>query len=86
MVLIYGTGIVLAFNSIYNNRLSRVFRNRNKKISLYGIYIGVILLGVNYVISDDFNVGNDIYPVNVCKNVVVAIERNRKIQNYYKTS
>lgn len=83
----YGLVFALAVHSLRNKKeLPIEFRKRQRKYSLIGVGVGVVLMGVCYITNADFSVRDDIYPVNVCYNLGVAIDRSGKTIRYWEKS
>lgn len=85
--LVYGFILFLGIISCRGkNTLSLGFRNKQRKLSSVFVGISSILILLNYWISPDFKIQNDIYPINVSYNVVLAVQRESKSSNYFNTS
>lgn len=85
--LIYIPVLVLGVVSIVNKDiLDKRFRVKQRKVSYVFISLGLAGVGVSYFINPDFQIRTDIYPVNVCYNAVLAVERSNKTEHYKETS
>lgn len=62
------------------------FLHRQRKYAVCAMVAGGVLLLLCYVTADEFEMRTDIYPVNVLYNVKLAVEREAKTENYFKTS
>lgn len=87
VIVVYLPLLVFAICSMKARRvLSAAFLKTQRKYSIIGIVIGVISLNVCIFTDKYFKTENDIYPVNVCYNLVLAIERSNATAKYEQTS
>lgn len=87
VIVIYLPLLVFAICSMKARRaLSGTFIKAQRKYSVIGIVVGVISLNVCIFTDKYFKTENDIYPVNVCYNLVLAIERSNATAKYEQTS
>lgn len=82
--LIYGSVIILSVISIKNSlKLSDIFIAKQRKVSTTITLIGIVIIGLNYIFTPRYQVRNNIYPVNVCYNLGLAINREHKTHEYH---
>ncbi len=87
VVLLYIPALVLAMISIICKRkLSDAFIHRQRKRAWYALAIGILSLGSAYLLEKHYEMKSDLYPVNVCYNIALAVQRTTLTQDYYKTS
>lgn len=87
VIVVYLPLLVFAICSMKARRaLSGTFIKAQRKYSVIGIVVGVISLNVCIFTDKYFKTENDIYPVNVCYNLVLAIERSNATAKYEQTS
>lgn len=87
VIVIYVYGIVLAiYSTINKNTLNQLFRLNQRKFSAILAVIAVFMILINYVVDRDFKVSNDIFPINACYNLGLAIKGNIKSVNYLRAS
>lgn len=87
VIVVYLPLLVFAICSMKACRaLSGTFIKAQRKYSVIGIVVGVISLNVCIFTDKYFKTENDIYPVNVCYNLVLAIERSNATAKYEQTS
>lgn len=87
VIVVYLPLLVFAICSMKARRvLSAAFLKTQRKYSIIGIVIGVISLNICIFTDKYFKTENDIYPVNVCYNLVLAIERSNATAKYEQTS
>ena len=85
--LLYIPTLVLGLFSILNkNVLTLSFLYRQRKYSLVSLFIGLVFLLLAYKTDPDYQAKIDLYPLNVCYNVYLAMERNDRVKHYLKTS
>jgi len=76
VVVIYVPLLVIAIcSSRGGSRLDRGFVRRQRKAAAAVLAAGVAFVGATYIIDEDYRIENDTYPVNVCYNLVLAVER-----------
>lgn len=79
--------LVLATRSILRKEeLDKKFIATQRRQGFALLAVGLLLLGGCYATDKDYRAENDLYPVNVCYNLVLAIERSDATANYHKTS
>lgn len=86
VIIVYVPLIVWSVFSLRGEPLPDSFRRRQRVYARYGFSAGVLLLVCSYVYDKDFELENDIYPVNVAYNVVLAVDREMKVNDYFTTS
>lgn len=87
VVIVYGLGIAISLFSLCNReKLSALFRANQRKYSLILFILAFTATVSNYLINPGFRIRNDIFPVNVCYNLGLAIDRSIKTANYSTTS
>lgn len=87
VIILYGGLIITSIYSIKNKeKLSDEFIKSNRKKSLIAIIISSLCVGGTYFADDNFEVHEDIFPVNVCYNVGLAVNRSYKTSQYSETS
>ena len=87
VIVVYLPLLVFAICSMKARRvLSAAFLKTQRKYSIIGIVVGVISLNICIFTDKYFKTENDIYPVNVCYNLVLAIERSNATAKYEQTS
>lgn len=67
-------------------RLSDQFIRPFRIISISVIALGVVFFGLSFTGTREFNPVSDIYPLNVAENIVIAVKRTVKVNNYHTTS
>lgn len=84
VIVIYGSVIILSVLSIKNPlKLTDEFIAIQRKISTAITFTGIVIIGLNYVFTPKYRVHNNIYPINVCYNMGLAINREYKAQQYH---
>lgn len=87
IVIIYIPALILAMVSIiYKRKVSVEFIRRERIRSYLFLVIGFISLGSAYTFDKKYKITSDLYPLNVCYNVVLAVERDAQTRNYAETS
>ena len=86
VVIIYIPIITWSIYSLKQPVLDIAFRLKQRKYAKYGCCVGGLLLFFSYVFDKDFALKNDIYPVNVMYNAILAIDREIRITAYHDTS
>ena len=87
VIILYIPALVLAAISIIRKRqLSPVFIRRERKRAFVALVIGFISLGAAYGLDKRYELKSDLYPANVCYNVVLAFQRNAQTRAYHQTS
>lgn len=90
VLIVYIPSLVYAAKSIRRkNRLNLLFLKRQRIIALLITGAGVVLLTLSYTLlrpEYHYEIQDDVFPINVCYNAVLAIERECQVDNYYKTS
>lgn len=87
VILLYVPALIFAAISIIKKRkLSAVFLSRQRPRALLALLVGILSLGITYPVEENYKMTTDLYPVNVCYNVLLAFQRDAKTRNYYRTS
>ena len=87
LIIFYIPALVYASICISKKRiLSNTFMSKWNKVGIVTTITGAILLSASYALTPDFSITNDIFPVNVSKNLVLAFKRHSQSDNYPKTS
>lgn len=86
VIIVYVPLILWSIYSLYHAPINMNFRLRNRKLAKYGCGVGVLLLICSYVFDKNFELENDIFPVNVSYNVGLAVEREVLVARYAETS
>lgn len=87
VVVLYVPALVLGAMSIRSSRqLDTAFRRKMLKVGAGVLMLGVLFTVAAYRTVEDFRIRRDIYPVNVCYNVKLAVERWQASENYRLTS
>lgn len=87
VVIFFVSILTFAVFSIKNKQvLSKSFRLKQRLYSIILFVVSSILVLGNYLTNESFKLLNDIYPLNVCTNVCLAVKRDSKSRSYYKTS
>ena len=88
--IVYIPSLVYAIKSIRTqNALNLSFLKKQRKIAIVIIGMGVVLLTLSYTLlrpEYDHEIEDDLFPVNVCYNAALAVEREKQVKNYYHTS
>ena len=85
--LLYVPGMVLAVMSIHNKEeLSEDFRRTQRRNSVMLLFVGLLMLCINYMTDSYFVFKNDIFPFNASYNLGLSIDRVVRTSNYDKTS
>lgn len=87
VVIIYIPVLVLATRSIIRGEtLPEAFLRRQRKAASTMLVAGLAALAAAYAADEDYRIENDMYPVNVCYNLVLAVERADATAHYAETS
>lgn len=87
VVLVYVLGITMAIYSVCNReKLSALFRVNQRKYALIVLVVAVLGTISNYFVNPGFKMRNDIFPINVCYNLGLAVDRSIKTAKYAETS
>ncbi len=87
VVVFYLIILSLAIISLFNKeRLSRDFLRHQRKLSGNALMYSTILCVCVLLFSSRFRIEEDVYPLNVCYNALLAIDRADKTADYYETS
>ena len=87
VVVFYGFGIVLSIVALRKRlRLHESFRHNQRVLGALVTAVGLVLLVVNYFVDARFRMRNDIFPVNVCYNLGLSVQRFVQSERYPTTS
>lgn len=87
LVIVYIPALVYAAVCISKKRILRdTFMSKWNKVGIVTTIIGAILLSASYALTPNFSITNDIFPVNVSKNLILAFKRHAQSENYRITS
>ena len=67
-------------------KLESSFIYRQRRIAFTGVGVGILLTFISYITNRDYEIKIDMYPANVCYNLVLAIERAGETARYAETS
>lgn len=67
-------------------KLEISFIRRQRKYAFIGMGAGVLLTVISYATNRDYEIKIDMYPANVCYNLVLAVERAGETARYAETS
>lgn len=86
VIVLYVPALILATLLIIQKRkLSTAFIRRERKRAFVLLGVSLLSMGGAYLQDPDYELKSDLYPVNVCYNVGLAIQRNMLTQNYHAT-
>lgn len=87
VVIIYIPVLVLGTCSLRRKEtLDKVFLHRQRRLAAASMAVGAAVLVAAYATDEDYRIENDMYPVNVCYNLVLAVERSEATAHYAETS
>lgn len=87
VVVVYIPVLVLGTCSLRRKEtLEKSFLRRQRRIAAYVFAAGLLSLVGAYFADEDYRIENDMYPVNVCYNLVLAVERSDATARYAETS
>lgn len=87
VVLLYVPALIVAAIAIARRQnLSVEFISRERRKAFIALIVGILSLGSAFLMDKRYEVESDLYPVNVCYNVALAIQRNARTQDYQNTS
>ncbi|MBQ7690411.1 MAG: lipid A phosphoethanolamine transferase [Muribaculaceae bacterium] len=87
VVVVYGSGIVLSVIAWRKQLvLHRIFRHNQRVLGAMVFVLGLVMLVVNLFIDRSFRLADDIYPVNVCYNLGLSVQRFVQSERYPVTS
>lgn len=90
VIIVYVPSLILAIQSIRKKEtLSTSFLKKQRKWALSCTSAGIALLIATYTTLQPqykYEAKIDLFPVNVCYNAVLAVERKMQVDNYYTTS
>ena len=87
IVILYIPALILGMISIVRKRtLSVGFIRRERRRAWVVLGAGLVSLGAAFLLDKKYEMTSDLYPVNVCYNVVLAVERNARTLDYEETS
>ena len=70
----------------HHGKLSEIFQQKVRKISVIGMVVGIAWIGLTYAVDRYYDVRSHLFPVNVCYNAYLAVERTILTSNYPETS
>ena len=86
IVILYIPALILGMISIVRKRtLSVRFIRRERRRAWVVLGAGLVSLGAAFLLDKKYEMTSDLYPVNVCYNVVLAVERNARTLDYEET-
>lgn len=87
VVVIYIPPLVIATISLRKkDMLDAGFISRQRRMSLVAVAAGAVSLGASYAADRDYSAKIQMYPLNVCYNLVLAVERSEATADYFRTS
>ncbi len=86
VVILYVPIILYAIFLIIKKKQLTSKPTKYRQYSLVGIICGLFLLIGCYIYDKNYSINKDLFPINVCDNVVIAIDRSIKTNNYHATS
>lgn len=87
VIVLYMPALVLATVSIiWKRKLSVEFISRQRKRAFAALAIGVVSLVAAHLPAKRYEMESDLYPINVCYNVALAVQRNAQTLDYHRTS
>jgi len=86
--IVYLPLLILGIVSIRGKQpgMTRRFSHRSHMWALTFSIFGVLCLVNAYIYTDKYKIQDDFYPVNVCYNLYLAVERNNASENYHEAS
>lgn len=75
-----------AVSWVGHKKLEICFIRSQRKYAFIGLGVGILLTVVSYLTNRDYEVKLEMYPANVCYNLVLAIERAGETARYTQTS
>lgn len=85
--LLYIPIIVWGIISVVHKRtVSEDFLRKQRKKSVWGLFLGVLALLLTVWTDEQYEFKSDFYPVNVCYNAYLAVQREIKTESYDRTS
>ena len=83
IVILYIPALILGMISIVRKRMLSVrFIHRERRRAWVVLGVGLVSLGAAFLLDKKYEMTSDLYPVNVCYNVVLAVERNARTLDY----
>lgn len=67
-------------------QLTENFKKRVRNVSLTGMVAGCAIIGMTYGVDQFYSVKTDLFPVNVCYNCYLAVDRTIQTAHYHETS
>lgn len=87
VVIVYIPALMFGMLSIVRKRqVSAEFIRRERKRAYAFLLVGLASLGTAYLLDKKYEVSSGLYPLNVCYNVYLAIERDGQTREYAATS
>ena len=85
--ILYLPALIIGGISIKKKELlSEGLTMKARKVSMMGCIAGCLIVGITYGTNKEYDAKIDLYPVNVCYNCYLAIERTNLTADYYTTS
>ena len=85
--ILYLPALILGGLSIRrSDKLTEIFQRKVRKLSGYGMGLGIAWIGLTYVVDPYFAIKTDVFPANVCYNCYLAVKRTILTANYPETS
>lgn len=88
--IVYIPSLVYAVKSIRSQEtLNLPFLKKQRKRAVLITGMGIIFISLSYLLlrpEYDYEIEDDVFPVNVCYNAILAVEREHQVENYYNTS
>ena len=74
------------FSLRHKDMLTNPFQQKVRRISMISMLAGCGVIGLTYGTDKYYSVKTDLFPVNVCYNCYLAVERTILTENYHETS
>lgn len=85
--ILYLPALFLGGFAIRNaDKLSELFQQKARKFAGVGMIVGIIWIGLTYIVDPYFAIRTDVFPANVCYNCYLAVDRTILTSNYPETS
>lgn len=87
VVLLYVPALIVAIISIWKKGQCPVsFLRRERRRSLWLFGAGILALLTTYLTDSRYDPKTDLYPLNVCYNVQLAVQRDAQVRHYHETA